>query len=79
MPLYDYYCKSCKAEWEAFNSMANREEESCRCGTPATVQISATRTKPVIMDYFSENLNSHITGPEQRRRVMKESGVEEAG
>ena len=77
MPLYDYECLVCENQWEAFNTIANRHDEVCECGTVAKMNISATRTKPQILGYFSENLNAHITGPAQRHRIMREKGMEE--
>lgn len=79
MPLYNYSCPNCKREWEAFASIKNRRVARCtKCGRIGELLISCS-SRPVILNYWSENLNAHITGPAQKKRIMKERGVEEIG
>ena len=79
MPLYDFRCEKCDVEVEGYASVASRNEVACpMCGDTMTVLIT-TRARSVVYDYFSENLDAYVTGPAQRRRLMKERGLEEAG
>lgn len=77
MPLYEYECVSCEEEWEAVHTVDTRKEEYCRlCGKKAHMLISKTG-RPVIYEYYSENLDAYVTGPKHRRQLMKQKGVEE--
>lgn len=79
MPTYDYHCYDCGIEWEAVHKVNERELEYCdECGKQAGRYITMTG-RPVILEYYSENLNAHITGPNHRKEVMRQKGVEEAG
>lgn len=77
MPLYDYRCYSCGREWEAFQRLDDRYDEICECGNTPEIIIKPLRVKPQIMDYFDEHLDAKITGPAQRRKIMKEKGLSE--
>ena len=77
MPLYVYECADCSTGWENFHPVCQRNTEICPdCDKNADIVIQAG-LKPVRMDYYSENLNARITGPEQKRRLMKEKHMEE--
>ena len=75
-PLYQYYCEKCEKEWEAMHPICQRTDEECGCGTHAKIDISKGG-KPVVVNYFSEHLNRQITGPKQKKEVMREMNVEE--
>ena len=78
MPCYDYRCDACDIMWEGYNTIDERHSEKCpNCRQNAQLTISATRTKPVIMDYFDEHLDARITGPRQRKRIMDEKNLME--
>ncbi len=54
--------------------------EKCQdCGQKARIVIRPTRIKPQIMEYFDEHLNAYITGPAQKKRIMREKNLEEKG
>jgi len=77
MPSYEYVCPKCSHEWEAIHRVDARLNEKCTfCGTKAKILISAT-ARPVTYEYFSENLDAKITGPKQRREIMKRKNMEE--
>lgn len=79
MPLYDYFCGECESQFEAHASVKNRNRVRCKkCRKQAELVISCT-SKPQFMEYYSENLGCQITGPAQKRRIMKAKGVEEKG
>lgn len=77
-PLYGYYCTFCSRVWDEFRKIAERHEERCECGAYANIAIGL-KSKPVVYDYYSENLGAYITGPGQRKRLMKKKHMEEAG
>lgn len=77
MPLYEYKC--CGQTWDAFHEVPYRDCEVCdTCGKTAK-RIFAPPSKPVVMEYYSEALDSKITGPKQKSRLMKERNVSEVG
>ena len=76
MPTYCYKCEGCGREFEAFHHIDERNEEVC-CGQGATIQIPLQICKPIIKEYFSENLNCQITGPRQKQRLLKEKNLAE--
>lgn len=77
MPNYVYTCGKCGSTYEAVHSIPDRDNETC-CGEKAK-RIIATTGRPVVYEYYSESLDCHITGPKQRRDMMKMRGVEDAG
>lgn len=77
MPVYKYICRECNKKWEAFHNIENRKNEWC-CEKRAKMLISTT-AKPIVYEYWSENLDAMVTGRKQKSKLMKEKGVEEAG
>jgi len=73
MPVYQYKCKKCPREWEAFHKVSQRKSEKC-CGKGAEIVI-APASKPVVCEYFSEAMNVRITGPRQRAEHMKKNNL----
>ncbi len=79
MPIYEYNCEACVEGWESFHSVDTRMEENCAyCGKKATLLMSVG-ARPIIEDYYSENLGSTVTGPRHRKELMKAKGMEEVG
>ena len=76
MPLYNYHCENCGRDLESFNTVDKRDHIVCSCGEQANKVLSPI-AKPVVMEYFSENLNAMVTGPRQKQRLMKERNVKE--
>ena len=78
MPIYEYKCEFCGKTWEDFRKISERYKSDCICGQKATLKIGNI-SRPVILEYYSENLCTRITGPKQKRDIMRQKGVEEAG
>ena len=77
MPLYEYKCEDCKEEWEAVHTVDTRKEEYCvLCGEKANMLLSKTQ-RPIINEYYSENLGAIVTGPKHRKALMRDKGLEE--
>jgi putative FmdB family regulatory protein len=76
--IYEYKCNVCGEKFEAWAEVEKRHEMR-HCGQTAKKLISKSQSKPVVMEYFSENLDAQITGPRQKARVMKEKDVSEVG
>lgn len=81
-PVYTYRCNECGALIEVVEHISQLgskryicDEKSC--DGEMQRMISETQGKPVTYNYFSENLDAHITGIQQKRRVMKEKNLEE--
>ena len=81
MPIYEYYCDCYDGEevWESFHKVDDRNNEKCPdCGQKASIAMSVGQ-RPVIMEYYSENLQANVTGPAHRKQLMKQKGLEERG
>jgi putative FmdB family regulatory protein len=76
MPVYDYHCPDCNLTWETYNRVDCRDNEVCVCGKKAERKLQFI-SKPVVYDYYSENLGAQVTGPRQRKRLMKMKNLEE--
>jgi len=76
MPLYNYHCDNCGSDVVRFNTVENREHMTCDCGSPMRKLLSHI-AKAVVYEYWSENLNAHVTGPKQKQRLMRERNVKE--
>lgn len=75
MPTYVYGC--CDKEWENLHTISERNTEVClNCNGNAEIVIQPTQ-RPVVMNYYSESLNARITGPAQKKRLMREKSIEE--
>lgn len=82
MPIYKYCCPRCKATWENMHIIAQRNNERClKCNTIPTLVpcLAQTQANTVCSNYWDENLNTWITDPGHRKRVMKEKHAYEAG
>lgn len=78
MPLYEYRC-SCGNYHEAFHSVDFRDAEICPdCGCRPE-RILSLNAKPVVCEYYSENLQARITGPKQKQKILKEKNMSEVG
>jgi len=77
MPLYNYHCDNCNKDSELFNTVEKREYALCECGS-SMKKIFSLISKPVVYDYYSENLGARVTGPQHKRRLMQERNVREA-
>ena len=77
MPLYGYECSTCITEWESVRTVDTRKEEYCTtCDVQAQIMIS-TPSRPVIYEYYSEQLEGMVTGPKQKKQLAKSKGLEE--
>ncbi len=74
MPLYDYNCREC-GDTERYISLQDVDKRiRCKCGKKMTRLVS-TASRPVILGYWSDNLQHMITGPKQKQEVMKKRHV----
>lgn len=79
MPLYSYHCDKCGRDSELFNTVENREYATCGTCFERMTKVLSNIAKPVVLNYYSEALGAHITGPKQKSQVMKEKNVSEVG
>lgn len=79
MPIYVYKCPDCKHMWENMRRINDRTNEECgACKVKAAIVITAP-ARPVVYDYYSENLGAYVTGPKQKKELMRKKGMEERG
>lgn len=77
-PLYEYKC-TCGKFWEARHTIDERDEEACAaCGEKPKRVLSLT-AKPVVYEYYSDNLGTMVTGPKQKAQLLKERNLTEVG
>lgn len=73
MPLYDYRCGTCNAEFELFAPMDKRHDQTCgTCGSKLEMMWKAQPSYAPFSPYFDEGLGVMITGRDHRRRVMRD-------
>lgn len=77
MPVYRYRCDYCNLEWEAFRSIEKRVEAICDCGKLAKIIIQGI-SRPVIYEGYNEGLGAYVTGPKQKKEIMRRKNLEEA-
>lgn len=77
MPIYCYEC--CGQKWESYHKVDDRKNEFCSECDELAEQVMAPTQRPIINEYYSENLGAQVTGPKQRERLMKAKGLEAVG
>src|SRR3990167_5072647 len=79
MPLYTHLCLNCGNEFEVLSSIGERDMLTlCHCGAP-TKRIPAVARVDIFTPYYDEALNSDIYSRRDKRHIMEQLGVEEAG
>lgn len=81
MPLYDVRCPSCAVTWETLGRV-DAVIVCPTCGRHAARLISAPVVIADNLDaraYYDDGLGAKITSRSQRRRLMRQKGVEEVG
>lgn len=80
MPLYKYVCQTCGRDQELFRSVAERHATvvcpTCRSLCQKALVAPLVRT---FEPYFDEGLGSDVYSESDRRQLMRERGVIEAG
>lgn len=82
MPLYDYHCHKCgRNESDVFHPIKDcHKPRNCKvCGQQMSRRLGCGIKNPNMWNYYSENLQAHITSAGHRDRLMKERGVIEVG
>lgn len=78
MPLYEYKCP-CGKLWEARHTVDDRDGETCESCGNKPVRVFSAPARPVVYEYYSENLNAVVTGPKQKARLLREKNLTEVG
>jgi putative FmdB family regulatory protein len=78
MPLYEYKCP-CGRLWEARHTIDERDDEICPVCFQQPVRVLSLPGKPVVYEYYSENLGAVVTGPKQKAQLIKERNLTEVG
>ena len=84
-PVYEYKCPKCNKTKERLSKVKDKDNALHCMDCSNKIKyiemkrvISKSQGKPVVKEYYSENLDMIITGPEHLKKVMKERGVSEA-
>ena len=84
MPIAEYHCRTCKAEYEynfAVEDWPYPDACECaRCGAVATRYFSqppGMSPDPHWQGYFDQQLGKYISSRDEKRRILKEKGLEE--
>ena len=74
--MYDLMCLYCKHEFEMFSKVKDKDAIKC--------ELCQKQTKTLITQHgfqfiegFDEHLNTYITGPAHKAKVMKDKGLSE--
>jgi hypothetical protein len=79
--MYDFRCSRCLLTWETL-ARPDAIVVCDNCGQPAQRLISAPAVIADNLDarsYYDDGLGARITSRSQRKRLMREKGVEEVG
>tara|TARA_Y100000310_G_scaffold96338_1_gene94106 strand:- start:331 stop:756 length:426 start_codon:yes stop_codon:yes gene_type:complete len=82
MPSYDFSCGDCGCVREMNVSYEERDDQRyCPCGSELKrlFPTGAVRGIQVFEAYYDEALDADITGPDQKKEVMRIRNVIEAG
>jgi len=76
MPMYDLMCLYCKHEFETFSKVIDKDNIKCEeCGEKTKTLI--TQHGFQFIEGFDEHLDTYITGPGHKARVMKSKNLSE--
>ena len=74
--MYDLLCLYCKHEFETFAKVIDKDNIKCEeCGEKTKTLI--TQHGFQFIEGFDEHLNTYITGPGHKARVMKDKNLSE--
>lgn len=76
MPTYDFECLECGFNFEDFVPLVDKESMKC-LNCEGDTKTLITQHGFVFYEQYDETLQTYLTGPAQRRRIMKERGIEE--
>jgi len=80
MPLYAYFCPICEKEYEAFNSVSNRNISFC-CDTPSKKLISLPNThKDKAYEFITDmtGVPEAITSKTSYKKYLKRNNIIDA-
>lgn len=78
MPRYDYECDTCGKCFEETRSVVDRHDVVCEsCGCNVSIVIGCVGV--IAYSYYNDALGSEITGPQQKRALLKEKGLIDIG
>jgi putative FmdB family regulatory protein len=79
MPVYTYCCENCDVSVDLFRSVeARRDPALCECGSKMK-RVPERFVADTFEAYYDEGLGCDVETKAEKRRVMKELGVVEAG
>lgn len=79
MPYYEYECESCGCRFDEQRPVADRHNIVCReCANPCRIVIGQVGIVAYPSRYNSA-LGAEITGPRQKRALLKERGLIDIG
>lgn len=79
MPLYSYRCAECGSETDHYNSIAERHNGPLCCDVPMAHQIVPVAVVGEMKPYYCVATEQMVTSRKQRRDVIKQHGLIEAG
>lgn len=80
MPVYSYECPKCHEITEAFRRVDERNLMTCDCGAQMEIVILSAPNHPKeMLPHFDNGLGAYVRDRSDRKRIMKEKGLKEAG
>lgn len=79
MPLYSYRCTQCDSATDHYSSIAERHNGPECCDGRMTLQIVPVAVVGEMKPYYCVATEQMVTSRKQRRDVIKQHGLIEAG
>lgn len=81
MPIYEYECPICGLITEQFNTIEDRHRNAPECCGITSKLIISKPANPYVSGYpyYDPILETEVTDPMHRKRLMKKYNLEERG
>lgn len=76
MPTYDFECLECGFNFEGFIPLKGKDGIKC-INCLGDTKTLITQHGFVFYDRWDDTLQTYLTGPAQRRKFMKDKGIDE--
>jgi putative FmdB family regulatory protein len=80
MPVYSYQCPKCHEIVEEFRRVDERNTVKCDCGMQMEIVVLTAPNHPKeMLPHYDAGLGKWVRDRDDRKKIMKEKGLKEAG